>query len=228
VPCGTGRQPDSALVGRRIGQAVDFVEREMPWEGLRAASTGAWQVRLESVRAEKDVHTFAAESFDAPPERDPARERGVHEGQHDDGDAYSGHLGEDAEGVGITGALRPFVDCVVSCRGDDNGVRNPRPGRARLAVLAADGIAGELLDGRLVKELQGSRGRDDLDAPTPVEGKLDQGADCRGRSCAADDNRQNTAGCPGGQDTAPICAAKWSMSGRMLAGAVVRRSRSRR
>jgi hypothetical protein len=42
-------------------------------------------MRLEPARAEEDMHALAAESFDAPAERDPAGQSGVHERQHDDG-----------------------------------------------------------------------------------------------------------------------------------------------
>ena len=64
--------------------------------------------------------------FDAPAERDPAGERRVNERQHDDRRVHSGHLGEDAEGVGVAGALRPFVDRVVGRRGDDDGMKGIR------------------------------------------------------------------------------------------------------
>ena len=190
-----------------IEQAAGLVECEMPWEGLRAASAGAGRMRLEPARAEEDMHAFAAERFDAPAERDPAGKRGVHERQHDDRRVHSGHLGEDAEGVGIAGALRPFVDRVVGRRGDDDGIRDSRSRRAWLAVLAADGIAGKLLDGGLIEELQSSGSRNDLNRPAPVQGKLDKGADCRGGSCAADDDRQDTAGCAASQGVTPICVA---------------------
>ena len=96
----------------------------MPGEGLDTAPAGAGRMRLEAARAQEDMHPFAAESLDAPPERDPARERRVHERQHDDGGAHPGHLGEDAQGVGVADALGPLVDRVVGRRGDDDGIRD--------------------------------------------------------------------------------------------------------
>jgi hypothetical protein len=69
------------LAGGRIGQAVGFVEREMPWEGLRAASAGAWQMRPESVRAEQDVHTSASSPHGCPgPSTDGAGGSGYADG----------------------------------------------------------------------------------------------------------------------------------------------------
>src|ERR1022692_3700417 len=63
-------------------------------------------------------------------------------GEDDDRHGEAGRLGEDAEGVGIADALRPFVDRVVAGRGDDDRVGRPRPGLAGLSVLAADRTAG--------------------------------------------------------------------------------------
>jgi hypothetical protein len=168
------------------------------------ASTG--RMRLEPARPQEDMHPFAAERLYAPAERDPVRERRVHERQHDNGGAHPGHLGEDAESVGIAGALRPLVHRVVRRWGDDDGVRDPRPQHALLAVLAADRISCELLDGGLIEELQGTGCRDDLNGPAFAKGQLDQSADCRGRPRAADDDRQDPAGYVTGQrDTPASC-----------------------
>jgi hypothetical protein len=41
-------------------------------------------VRLKPARAEENVNALAAKGLDAPAERDPARERRIHERQHHD------------------------------------------------------------------------------------------------------------------------------------------------
>jgi hypothetical protein len=170
------------------GQTVGFIKRKAPRERLDAASAGAGRMWLKPARAEEDVHSFAAEGFHALPKWDPVSERRVDEWQDDDRRVQSGHLGEDAQGVGIADALCPFVDRVVCGRSNDDGIGYYRSRRAWLAVLAADGIASQFLDGFLVEEVQSGGSRDELDRPVSVNSQLYQGAYLRRGTCAADDD----------------------------------------
>ena len=157
-----------------------------------------------------------------------AGQRGVDEGQDHDRDVQAGSLGEDAEGVGVADAQGPFVDRVVGGRGDDDRVGYLGPGRAGLAVLAADGAARLFLDGGLVEEAEGGGGGDDLDCPAAFLGELNEGADGGGRACAAHDDGQDAPAGVLGHRVMPIWLANCSASRRMLGGAEVMRSRTRR
>jgi hypothetical protein len=84
--------------------------------GMRDARSAEGVIRLETWPRACLDHTLEIWVTS-----DPARERGVHEGQHDDGDARSGHLDEDAEGAaGITGRPPP------SRRSSPQPARSPR------------------------------------------------------------------------------------------------------
>jgi hypothetical protein len=74
-------------------------------------------------------------------------------------------------------------------RGNDDGIGYFRSWRARLAVLAADGTAGQFLDRLLVEEVQGGGSCYELDRPVSINSEPYQGVCLRGGACAVDDDR---------------------------------------
>ena len=84
-----------------------------------------------------------------------------------------------------------LVDRVVAGQGDNDRIGNLGAGRAWLAVLAADGAAGGLLDDGLIEEIGGGGGGDDLDRPAAFLGEADEGTDGGSRARAAHDDGQD-------------------------------------
>jgi hypothetical protein len=95
--------------------------------------------------------------------------RPVGEGQRDDPKPLPDGFGEDPERERVADTGRPLVDR-VECRGScrDRVWRRQDIGRAWLLVLAPHGMAGQLLNGRHIKEAHGGRRRDHADVPAAI------------------------------------------------------------
>ena len=106
---------------------------------------------LESAGAGQDADTFGAAA-----EGLAADQCGVDERQDHNRDVQAGGLGEHTQGVGVADAQCPLVDRVIAGQGDNDRIGNLGAGRAWLAVLAADGAAGGLLDDGLIEEIEGA------------------------------------------------------------------------
>ena len=90
------------------------------------------------------------------------------------------------------------------------------------------GLPVGFLDGGLVEEIEGGGGGDDLDRPAAFLGETDEGTDGGGGTRAAYDGRQDARVGVLGHRVTPIWVANCSASRRMLGGAEVIRSRTRR
>jgi hypothetical protein len=137
--CGVAARAARPALAVRGDQEFGFVQSEVPRPGIDQCAARVWWVRLDAAGTDEDVDAFGVECFDAAAEWGAAGERGVDERHYDDGDAKADCLGEDAQGVGVTDAVGPFVDGVVGGGRDDDRVGFLGPGFAWFAVLAADG-----------------------------------------------------------------------------------------